>query len=212
MGGGVMAKLAMDAPRHHRHSLRLPGYDYAQPGAYFLTLCAWQRACVFGDIVDGQMQLNDWGRVAADCWTSIPAHFEHAALDEWVVMPNHLHGILVITGGATQSVGATHWVAPTMRPTTSVTPPGPRPGSIGAILAQYKSVVTKRINGLRATAALPVWQRNYYDHIVRNDPELNAIRQYIRHNPAKWALDRDNAANGRPEAATADEYVREVEA
>jgi REP element-mobilizing transposase RayT len=213
-----MAEPAMDARRHHRHSLRLPGYDYAQPGAYFVTLCAWQRACVFGDIADGQMQLNDWGRVAVECWTSIPAHFERATVDEWVIMPNHLHGILVITEGtspaavgappigvgATQIVGATHWVAPTPRP-------GPRPGSIGAIMAQYKSVVTKRINVLRATSIPPVWQRNYYEHVVRNDREMHVIRQYIHNNPAKWALDRDNAAYGRPEAATADDYVREVE-
>jgi REP element-mobilizing transposase RayT len=121
-------------------------------------------------------------------------------LDEWVVMPNHVHGILVITDSAS-TVGATQWFAPTSAaPTTPASPSGPLPGSIGAIVGQFKSIVTKRINLLRGITAPPVWQRNYYEHIVRNETALNAIRQYIRQNPVKWALDRDNDAIGQPMA------------
>ena len=85
--------------RHHRHSLRLKDFDYSQTGAYFLTLCTQKRACLFGDVVDGEMRLNDAGRVVEQCWLEIPNHFPRLDLDAFVVMPNHVHGILVITDG-----------------------------------------------------------------------------------------------------------------
>ena len=203
-----------DPLHHHRHTIRLQGYDYAQPGAYFVTICTYNRVCSFGEVAGGQMQLNDWGRVVAECWSVIPTHFVHVVLDEWVVMPNHVHGIVVITEAVGARVGAQQCCAPTDAP-TDINPrayPHVAPGSLGAIVRSFKSAVTQRINLLRGTNTPPVWQRNYYEHIVRDEPGLNAIRQYIRHNPAKWNLDRDNAANGRPEAKTADEYVHEAEA
>jgi putative transposase len=192
-------------PPHHRHSLRLRGYDYAQPGAYFVTICAWQRQEVFGRIEEGQMQLNEWGQVAAECWATIPAHFAHVTLDEWTIMPNHMHGILVIT-----VVGARQCRAPTDRAPTEQFG-HPVSGSIPTVIRSCKSAVTKRINVLRNAATSPIWQRNYYEHIVRNQRELAAIRAYIHNNPAQWALDRDNAANGLPEAASADDYLGEVD-
>ena len=88
--------MAYDQDRHHRRSIRLKGYDYTQAGAYFVTICTHERKCLFGDIVDGNMILNDAGRFAEKCWTEIPAHFPHVALDEFVIMPNHIHGILCI--------------------------------------------------------------------------------------------------------------------
>jgi hypothetical protein len=98
----------VDTEAHQRRSIRLAGYDYAQAGAYFVTICAGGRNCLFGEIIDGEMQLNDAGRVATRCWNEIPAHFHHAALDEFVVMPNHVHGIIFITVGGR--------VAPTHKP------------------------------------------------------------------------------------------------
>jgi putative transposase len=191
--------MGSDPSPHHRHSLRLPSYDYTQPGAYFVTLCTHQRVCSLGAVADGQMQLNHWGRAVAECWAAIPAHFAHAALDEWVVMPNHVHGILVITDVAVvagDAVGARHCRAPTQPEQFGQ----PVPGSIPTILRSFKSAVTKRINALRGVNAPPVWQRNYYEHVIRNEKEQHAIREYIRLNPMQWALDRDNPDAGRPAA------------
>ena len=169
------------AARHHRHSIRLRGYDYAQTGAYFVTVCAQDRACLFGDVIDGVMRLNDSGRIAADEWTRSGTLRTEIAIDEWVVMPNHVHGIVVITGGDARR--GDRPVAPT---------PGPRPRSLGAMIAGFKSAATTRINEQRGTPGAPVWQRNYYEHIVRDEDDLNRIRQYIRENPAHWASDREN--------------------
>jgi putative transposase len=197
---------------HHRHSIRLPGYDYAQPSAYFVTICTHDRVCSLGEIADGEMQLNNWGRVAAECWAAIPIHFGHVALDEWVVMPNHVHGLVAISVSFSSAnrvdvrVGARQCRAPTVEQFRH-----PVPGSIPTIIRSFKSAATKRINLMRGATVPSVWQRSYYERIIRNEPELNTIRQYIRQNPVKWALDRDNWVNGRPAATTADEYAREAE-
>ncbi len=198
-------------PSQHRHSMRLPGHDYTQPGAYFVTICTYARVCSLGEVGDGQMQLNDWGRVVADCWAAIPAHFDNVTLDEWVVMPNHLHGIVVITDSTSPlAVGAQQCCAPTAAKPRSDSHPNVALGSLGAIIRSFKSVVTKRIHLLCGSTASPMWQRNYHEHVVRDQRALNAVRQYIRHNPAKWQIDRDNMANGQPEATSADDYVREA--
>jgi len=97
-----------DPNRHHRRSIRLSGYDYSQAGAYFITICTQDRACLFGDVVDGEMRLNDAGRVAQQCWRQIPAHFPNVELDEFVVMPNHVHGILVITDVGAKNFSPLH--------------------------------------------------------------------------------------------------------
>lgn len=90
--------MAMNHCTHHRRSIRLKGYDYAQAGAYFVTMCTQDRVCLFGDVVDGQMRLNECGQVVADAWSWLSGRYPYVALDEWVVMPNHLHGIMVLTG------------------------------------------------------------------------------------------------------------------
>ena len=167
----------------HRKSIRLKGYDYAQPGAYFVTVCTQDRACVFGEIVDGQMRLNTMGRIAADCWQAIPGHFQAAELDAWVAMPNHFHGIVWMTD---VPVGATH-----ASPLHASDPPR-RP--LGTIIGSFKSATTKRINMLRGTPGTPVWQRNYHEHIIRNEDVLCRIRQYILDNPSHWPMDRENPA------------------
>lgn len=165
------------------------GYDYTQPGAYFITIIAHQRRCVFGAVVDGEMWLNDAGRIAEQCWQEIPAHFPHVELHACVVMPNHVHGIIWITGNG--AVGARHAMP---LPESAVMEQFGKPvsGSIPTIVRSFKSATTKRINEMRGTPGAPLWQRNYYEHIIRNDNSLNRLRQYIITNPVRWAMDTQN--------------------
>ena len=190
------------SPQRNRRSIRLQGYDYSQAGAYFVTLCTQNRECLFGEIVNGEMRLNEAGRVVADEWINTAEIRDEIELDEWVVMPNHFHGILVITVGR-----GDRRVAPMNGTTISgeqgdrpVAPTGPQPRSIGAVMAGFKSAATKRINELRQTPGMKLWQRNYWEHIVRNEPELNRIREYIHNNPAQWVLDKlyPSSLYGRP--------------
>jgi REP element-mobilizing transposase RayT len=181
---------------HHRRSIRLTGYDYGSSGAYFVTVCAWRRECLFGEIEDGVMVLNDYGRIVQTEWLRSAEIRKEIALDEFIIMPNHFHGIVVIEN----DVGATRWVAHGCdnideRATHRVAPTGPVSGSIGAIIGQFKSISSRRINAFRDNPGCPVWQRNYYERVIRNDRELAAIREYIAANPSQWALDRENPAN-----------------
>ena len=189
--------------QRHRRSIRLKDYDYTQHGAYFVTICAHERRRVFGNIVAGDMVLNAWGRVVQSCWDKIPAHFPMVELDAFVVMPNHVHGIIVIvdigvraTHGSPVHGAPVHGAIGHRAPvhgspvlTHPTQPNGPKPNSLGAIIGQFKSAVTRRINRLSGAPGHPVWQRNYYEHIVRSEESLNAIRAYIADNPAKWAQD-----------------------
>jgi putative transposase len=205
-------KSPFDPKRHHRRSIRLSGYDYRQAGAYFVTICTYQRELVFDDPV--------LRRVAETLWQRIPRHFPHVELDAWVVMPNHLHGIIVITGDVCRGE-ASQEILSTTEPTTDVVtdssgrrvagdasplpqrPVGPPPGSLGAIVGNFKSVTARRINRLRRAPGMPVWQRNYYEQIVRDERALNAARRYIMENPVRWAWDTYNptAAGPDPDAA-----------
>ena len=183
--------------QHRRRSIRLKNYDYAQAGAYFVTLCTRDRACLFGDVRDDKICLNADGQVADECWATIPDHVRGVSLDVWVVMPNHVHGIVVID--STGHVGAQH-AAPLPAPLQHR---GVLSGSLAAVVRSFKSAVTKRINDGRGTPGAAVWQRNYYDHIIRSEESLNRIRQYILDNPARWSFDRENpcATQAEPEDA-----------
>jgi REP element-mobilizing transposase RayT len=128
------------------------------------------------------MVLNDTGKIVADEWMKTGEIRDEIELDEWVVMPNHFHGIVMIRRGDRP-------VAPTPMPL-----PGPRPKSIGSLMSGFKSAVTKRINEIPKTLGKKIWQRNYYEHIIRNENELNRIREYIQNNPVKWEFDRENPA------------------
>ena len=204
MGSPLRGNMTYNPNIHHRRSIRLKDYDYSQAGAYFATLCAWQRECLFGDVVDGVMALNDAGKIVAEEWERIENVRDTVVLDEFVVMPNHFHAIIFLT----DAVGA----MPTARPETAtisfvdavktkggravgVAPTGPSPGSIGAIMAQFKSRVSKRIATLANNHGCPVWQRNYYERVIRNEYELARAREYIINNPMKWALDKENPDN-----------------
>ncbi len=175
-----------DPEEHHRRSVRLKGYDYSRAGAYFVTVCTRNRECLFGDVTDGIMRLNKVGRVVEKCWQAIPSHFSTVRLDAFVIMPNHVHGIITIVGPT--HTGATH--ASPLRGRSR--PSGPGRQSIGAIIGSFKSAVTRRINQLRGTPGGRLWQRNYYEHIIRNSESLDRIREYIVNNPLQWELDREN--------------------
>lgn len=178
-----------DPQRHHRRSLRLKGYDYTQPGAYFVTLCTYNGEALFGEIVDGSMVLNAWGEIVRDEWFKTVQLRPYVALydDEFVVMPNHIHGIIWIVD---DPVGARRRRAPTTEQFGK-----PVAGSLPTIIRAFKSAVTRRIHQTPGTPGAPVWQRNYYERIIRNDEALNRIRAYILNNPLKWALDRENPAH-----------------
>ena len=181
-----------DPEKGHRRSIRLRGYDYSRAGAYFITIATYDRKCMFGEVADGEMRVNALGEIARDEWfkTAVARRYVCLEENEFIVMPNHIHGIIRIVD---EMARATHRVAPT----------GPPPGSISAVIGQFKSVAAKRINKLRGTQGNPVWQRNYYEHVIRNEDLLNRIRQYIRDNPTRWAMDRDNLQAVTPEPENA---------
>lgn len=182
--------------KHHRRSIRLQGYDYAKPGAYFITICTQNRACLFGKIVDGEMVLNEFGMIVNNEWLRTSIIRPNIIIDEFVIMPNHLHGILVIIDdncrGVLQFASAmeTTFAPTTNKQNQSFTFKSPSK-TIGAIIRGFKSATTKHINISRNTPGIPVWQRNYYEHIIRNDDELNRIRVYIKNNPMNWFHDEN---------------------
>ena len=177
-----------DPKIHHRRSIRLPEYDYTLAGAYFVTNVTWRRDCLFGDVLDGEMKLNDFGKIADECWRAIPEHFPQVELGAHIVMPNHAHGIILINeNDSRNTVGATHCVAPTL---PGIHPKGPKQGSLGAIIGSFKSAVSYRIN--KEHNATGIWQRNYYEHIIRNNREMGEIWTYIESNPIMWADDDEN--------------------
>ena len=180
---------------HHRKSIRIQGYDYAQDGAYFITICTHNRQCLFGDIKGvlqyaptAKMVLNPFGIVVRDAWQNTPVIRPGILLDEFVIMPNHVHGIIMICRGVSQYAPTQY--APTILPPYPPTTPFRSPSqTIGAIVRGFKSSTTKQINQIRETAGLPVWQRNYHEHIIRNEEELHRIREYIITNPQHWVKD-----------------------
>ncbi len=175
-----------DSLSPHRRSIRLPGYDYAQPGAYFVTIVAMGRECLFGYVENGEVKLNCFGLIVSEEWRRTPEIRREVELDAFVVMPNHVHGIVVITSDAQRAsdVGATG--------RSPLRPHGPNAKSLGALIAGFKASVTKRINVQRDTAHLPVWQRNYYEHVIRDERDWDRIRRYIESNPCAWADDDEN--------------------
>jgi REP element-mobilizing transposase RayT len=164
-----------------RKNLRLEGFDYAQEGAYFITLCTHNRKCLLAKVTDKEVCLNDWGKVVDSEWLQTAIMRPYVSLDVYVVMPNHFHAILFLK----RQARATQRVAPTEEQPSH----GLKSGSIGAILGQFKSQVTKRIKKRYGTLREPLWQRNYYEHVIRDEDDLNRIREYIEYNPAGWLKD-----------------------
>jgi len=179
---------------HHRHSIRLPNYDYSQPGYYFVTLCAHDRECLFGDIENNNIVLSNVGKMVEKKWYDLSVRFPGIKLDRMVIMPNHLHGIIIITdccrGGvfpplppAITKIGADQGAA--------IAPPGGGK-SLGQMIAWFKYESTKAINrDITSNPEMKIWQRNFFERIIRDDEELNRIRNYIATNPGTWKEDEN---------------------
>ena len=166
----------------HRRSLRLKGHSYIEGGAYFITVCTYWRRCILGEIRDDEMHLNDLGVAVAQAWRATPDHFPLVQNDAFVVMPNHIHGLLLIGHG----VGAKH-ASPLHHP-----PRGALSGSVPAIVQSFKSAATRSAHLSGIVHEDGIWQRGFHDRVVRNEGELNRIRAYIDENPLRWSLDREN--------------------
>ncbi len=195
----------------HRRTLRLKDFDYSQAGAYFVTICTKNHQCLFGEIQQREMQLNAIGRVVSAQWQQLTYRFPDLELGEWVVMPNHIHGILIITGRGEacngrgeaslkiKNVDAALFL-PDASPLQSesiiadaspLRPTGTTPGSVGAIIQNFKSVVSRKLSTQNEKRKGSVWQRNYYEHVIRNEGEFNAISDYIITNPQNWEKDTE---------------------
>ena len=171
-------------------TIRLTGYDYSQAGSYFVTICTYNRRLIFGDVVNGASNLNTFGRMVEQTWFDLVNHYPNVELDEFIVMPNHVQGIVVLQ----QYVEAGLKPAPTTKQIKHGLP---------EIVRGLKTFSSRRINSVRGTPGTPLWQRGYHDHIIRNDNDLAQIRHYIRHNALKWADDRYNPDNQRLKQTTA---------
>lgn len=166
-----------------RKVLRLAGYNYAKPGAYFITICTHGQKSFFGMIEDRTMNLNDYGRIVEKCWFNLPDHYPNIQLGEWIIMPNHIHGIIEIV-----TVGAGSQTLPIVGAGLKPAPTKKHHG-IPEIVRAFKTFSSRRINELRNTPGTPVWQRNYFEHIIRNKKSMQQISNYIRNNPLHWSSD-----------------------
>lgn len=188
-------RMGFEPDKHHRRSVRLKGHDYAQPGAYSVTVCTRERECLFGHVVNGEMRLNEAGEIAQRCWENIPHHFPLVELDAFVIMPNHFHGIVVIGCRGEASVAPIRAFTTPSKPDAwplRQRPNGTQPGSLSAIVQNFESISTRKMNAARNAPGTPTWQRNYHEHVVRNEAELMAIREYILANAARWDEDENN--------------------
>ena len=167
-----------------RRSIRLKGYDYSNPGAYFVTVCEKKRSCIFGEVIDGEMRLSEYGRVVREYWEWLGQRYPYVNLNQWIVMPNHIHGIIVILSNKDVTCrGGSRTALTTRKP-------------LGRLIGAFKTISTKHINQLRGTSGESLWQRNYYEHIIRNMDELDRIRHYIVDNPRKWEWDKYHPTHG----------------
>ncbi len=200
-----MLKVFEEADRiKRRRSLRLLEYDYSQAGAYFLTICVNDRKPLFGEIVGKQMVLNDLGRIVESNWLRTPMIRPQVQLDGYVIMPNHMHGIVVIDGeeiGKSRPRSVRGDVQDTGRMQDAPTS-GARRGfrapsqTVGAVVRGFKGATTSQIAKILRRGDFAVWQRNYYDHVIRDEGDLQRIREYIENNPARWAEDVLNPEKG----------------
>ncbi len=186
-----------DPRAHHRRSIRLAGYDYSQEGAYSLTLCSHGKECIFGDVDQAGVALNEWGQAVAECWQWLEQQYPYVRVDTFVVMPNHTHGIVLLMDERGDGWDAGAGVSGARRVGSGVCGGGSRTGPgkwkpLGRLVGAFKTVSTRRINEVRGTPGAPIWQRNYFERIIRSDEELNRIRDYIVSNPARWAEDEEN--------------------
>jgi len=175
----------------HRRSLRLKGYDYSQAGAYFVTICADGKECLFGEIESGVMRLNEYGEIVASEWVRSAEVRSEIGCGEFVVMPNHFHGIIHIVGTYGNTPVSRDEQNKAYSRKKGVLPYAPTSPSrnVGAMVRGFKGAASRRINAIRNTPGAPVWQRNYYEHVIRNDDDYNRIAEYVANNPQRWMED-----------------------
>jgi len=185
--------MALFKDKYRIESIRLPGHDYSSPGAYFITICTHNRQFLFGNIVDGEIMLNKFGELVKTEWQKTGIIRPNIVIDAFVIMPNHLHGILIINDEFCYGRDTLQRVSTIGRKTNEnnqIEQFGkPTKNSIPTIVRLFKSTTTKQINQIRQTPGIPVWQRNYYEHIIRDTDDLSRIRHYIANNPKNWKND-----------------------
>jgi len=198
--------MAYDPRLHHRRSIRLRGHDYAGGGAYFVTVCTQGKECIWGEIVDGEMRLNQAGRLVQKIWHALPQRFAPLVLDVFQIMPNHLHGIFVLPEPGLEPALAVATGAPIIQPSASrrgrASPAqgtasqgtASRPPTMGDVVGAFKSICTIEVNKLLSRTGTRLLQKNFYEHIIRDVGELEIIRDYIVHNPQRWLEDPENPA------------------
>lgn len=162
----------------HRRSIRLQNHDYASPGEYFITICTYEREPIFGMIRENKMILNEWGTIAESSWQNLYQHFSHIHLNSWIVMPNHIHGIICIDEYPDGHFKTDRKFSDAIS------------GSISTIVGSFKSATTRKINQIRQNSGATIWQRNYYEHVIRDDITKARIQDYIVNNPKNWTDDR----------------------
>jgi REP element-mobilizing transposase RayT len=195
---------------HHRRSIRLPGYDYTQAGAYFVTICVQERRCLFGEIADGRMAANPAGKMVEQTWCELAHKYPSVLLDAFVLMPNHVHFVVVLTAPqiSANDVRAGMEARPqsgqTWRPgqPRGAAPTSDRP-ALPDVVHWFKSLTTARYrHGVADCHWMPfpgrLWQRNYYEHIVRDETDMQRIQEYIATNPMRWEQDQLHPANPSP--------------
>jgi REP element-mobilizing transposase RayT len=171
----------------HRKQLRLRGYDYAFPGVYFVTICSAGKLAVFGAVSGEKIVLSPAGEIVRSEWIALAERFAGLLLDEFVIMPNHLHGVLAFVGRAGgASLGPTGGASPAPEGGASPSP------TLFAVMGAFKSISTIKVNKLLGRRGVPLWQRSYYEHIVRTGEDLRKIQRYILENPLIWSLDPEN--------------------
>ena len=187
-----------DPQKHHRpvkmpgrRSIRIPGYDYSQAGWYFVTICIHNKEWLFGSIVENKMVLSQIGKVIDFYWKKLLHHFKNIELDKYQIMPNHFHGIIHIVGAkhpmennSVSRLNIKSNASPIQRPHGTI------PGSLGAIMQNFQSITCRKINKINKTPGNHLWQRNYWEHVIRDEDGLNRIRHYIINNPLKWPDDK----------------------
>ncbi len=159
-----------------RHQIRLTGYDYTRQGACFVTICTQDKHCLFGNIVDSTMKLNPFGEIAESVWKGIPLHYPEVNNEVFIVMPNHVHGIILVHDPG--------------REVSNSAPAKKHP--LSEVVRAFKTYSSRKINELRKSPGTPVWQRSYYEHVIRDESDYHQIGEYILYNPAKWEMDREN--------------------
>jgi putative transposase len=201
--------MPFDPEKRSRHSIRLREYDYSQSGSYFVTVCTQGRECLLGEIVDGEFVQNGAGLIVQEVLERLPARYPRILVDSFVIMPSHVHSIIVMT--CTPTVGALLAAPSGGRESSPLGKTGAASGAptLGDVIRAFKSLSAIRVNRLLERIGQPLWQRNYYEHVIRNERTLNAIREYIARNPSQWQEDPDNP-DVTPEPVRSEVFKEEV--